>query len=1083
MAKEYQFSWKPNIPDALLKGYEFDKYDDVWEARRGTFPKDGRIMFELEQHGPRETIEDRTIWLTYGPDLVSVSNYYLVAEDIEIAKNFSGGKTDRMVQKCLSDLGLSGDKEYDELDVDLFTFDKYLRLYYKICPRSDVQELFVKLSGQKEYLTKDRLINFLNEEQRDPRLNEILFPFFDDKRALHLISKYESDENYINNGKMSGDAFLRFLMSDENAPVFLNRVELYQDMDQPLCHYYINSSHNTYLTGRQYGGKSSTEIYRQVLLSGCRCIELDCWDGTGENKGEPIITHGKAMCTDDVLYQIRDTAFARSDFPVILSFENHCSKSNQLKMAKYCMEILGDMLLSKPFDDYPLEPGVQLPSPNRLKHKILIKNKRLKADIEKLQMEQFLRENTIAIVKVLNLSEAYSNYAPDHLPSTIDDQRAHPEVEVCDVHSASVLDTNDGAPLKDLDEAHPELKQTNFISKLKPLFGNESSTQTGNMALSIFPSSSFRNKRSFRRASRMLESESNGGSLSAALLDPQPQRYSVCTSLAKKVGTDIIKQQLTKEEEERIFAEYHYTGATTNIHPLLSSLVNYTHPVKFSGFDVAEANDLHFHMSSFSESTGLGYLKQSAPEFVNYNKRQLCRIYPKGARVDSSNFLPQIFWNAGCQMVALNFQTPDISMQLNQGKFQYNGGCGYLLKPDFMRRPDRSFDPFSESPVDGVIAAHCTVKAEMYGLPTDTIRKEHRTRTVPANGLNPVYNSDPFVFRKVVLPELALLRLVVYDENGKQLGQRILPLDGLQAGYRHITLRTESNMPMVLPCLFVRIVIKTYVPDELSGKSSRCTRRSTCLCFCARKRREALCNMGVEDSDIAEVTTSSLRTVSNRNILLRINGDPLDQNFESLKPTMSSKETARFNTEAADGKQKQMTVDKLICDSYKQSKWRTVANSSGNQKHQSLSYMKSEPTPHDIDMTNSNKMKSLVLSQTNEWSSMMRRHERECHDLRRSQIKEEFECLGKLLQDAQKQQMNVLKLRLETENKDLKQAQTKRVWMMLELYNRAQKHEEQLMKRHEEQYQEFEKDAEKELELEEMSHRETQLASKLEFIC
>lgn len=97
----------------------------------------------------------------------------------------------------------------------------------------------------------------------------------------------------------------------------------------------------------------------------------------------------------DVLYQIRDTAFARSDFPVILSFENHCSRSNQLKMAKYCMEILGDMLLSKPLDDYPLEPGVQLPSPNRLKHKILIKNKRLKADIEKLQMEQFLREGKL----------------------------------------------------------------------------------------------------------------------------------------------------------------------------------------------------------------------------------------------------------------------------------------------------------------------------------------------------------------------------------------------------------------------------------------------------------------------------------------------------------------------------------------------------------------------------------------------------------------------------------------------------------------------------------------------------------------
>ena len=42
----------------------------------------------------------------------------------------------------------------------------------------------------------------------------------------------------------------------------------------------------------------------------------------------------------------------------------------------------------------------------------------------------------------------------------------------------------------------------------------------------------------------------------------------------------------------------------------------------------------------------------------------------------------------------------------------------------------------------------------MYGLPTDTIRKEFRTRTVPNNGLNPVYNEEPFVFRKVRMKEL-----------------------------------------------------------------------------------------------------------------------------------------------------------------------------------------------------------------------------------------------------------------------------------------------------------------------------------------
>lgn len=105
-------------------------------------------------------------------------------------------------------------------------------------------------------------------------------------------------------------------------------------------------------------------------------------------------------------------------------------------------------------------------------------------------------------------------------------------------------------------------------------------------------------------------------------------------------------------------AHYRYTGATTHVHPFLSSLVNYAQPVKFQGFDVAEEKNVHHCMSSFAETTALGYLKSQAIEFVNYNKRQLSRIYPKGTRADSSNFLPQIFWNAGCQMVALNFQTP-----------------------------------------------------------------------------------------------------------------------------------------------------------------------------------------------------------------------------------------------------------------------------------------------------------------------------------------------------------------------------------------------------------------------------------------
>jgi len=117
-------------------------------------------------------------------------------------------------------------------------------------------------------------------------------------------------------------------------------------------------------------------------------------------------------------------------------------------------------------------------------------------------------------------------------------------------------------------------------------------------------------------------------------------------------------------------------------------------------------------------------------------------------------------------------------MQLNQGKFEYNGNSGFLLKPDFLRRSDKYFDPFSESPVDGVIAAYCSIRiisgqfvsekrigtyveVDMYGLPTDTIRREFRTKTISNNGLNPIYNEDAFVFRKVGYKSFFLPKLKI----------------------------------------------------------------------------------------------------------------------------------------------------------------------------------------------------------------------------------------------------------------------------------------------------------------------------------
>lgn len=265
----------------------------------------------------------------------------------------------------------------------------------------------------------------------------------------------------------------------------------------------------------------------------------------------------------------------------------------------------------------------------------------------------------------------------------------------------------------------------------------------------------------------------------------------------------------------------------------ISALVNYVQPVHFSSFEAAEKKNRGYEMSSFDEKQATTLLKEFPLEFVKYNKYQLSRVYPAGTRFDSSNFMPQVFWNAGCQLVALNYQTLDLAMQLNIGIFEYNQRSGYLLKPEFMRRKDRRLDPFAESTVDGIIAGtvHIQVisgqfltdkrvgtyvEVDMYGLPADTVRKKFRTKMVPNNGINPIYEEETFIFKKVVLPELASIRIAAYEESGRLIGHRVLPVVGLCPGYRHVTLRNECGQPRPLASLFLHIVVKDYVPDGFS---------------------------------------------------------------------------------------------------------------------------------------------------------------------------------------------------------------------------------------------------------------------------
>ena len=64
----------------------------------------------------------------------------------------------------------------------------------------------------------------------------------------------------------------------------------------------------------------------------------------------------------------------------------------------------------------------------------------------------------------------------------------------------------------------------------------------------------------------------------------------------------------------------------------ISALVNYMMPVRFRSFEQAEKRKRAYELSSFEETTALALLKSDPIKFVEYNKFQASRIYPRGTR-------------------------------------------------------------------------------------------------------------------------------------------------------------------------------------------------------------------------------------------------------------------------------------------------------------------------------------------------------------------------------------------------------------------------------------------------------------------
>ncbi|OMO90442.1 C2 calcium-dependent membrane targeting [Corchorus olitorius] len=205
-------------------------------------------------------------------------------------------------------------------------------------------------------------------------------------------------------------------------------------------------------------------------------------------------------------------------------------------------------------------------------------------------------------------------------------------------------------------------------------------------------------------------------------------------------------------------------------------------------------------------------------DVVRFTQRNILRIYPKGTRVNSSNYNPLIGWMHGAQMVALNMQGYGKSLWLMHGMFRSNGGCGYVKKPDFLMKVgpnDQVFDPKTKLPLKTLLKVkvymgdgwHLDFKQrhfnlwsppEFYtkvgiaGVAADKMTKKTKKRK---GNWTPVWDEE-FTF-PLTVPEIALLRVEVHEYNMSEkdyfAGQTCLPVSELRPGIRAVPLYNRKG--------------------------------------------------------------------------------------------------------------------------------------------------------------------------------------------------------------------------------------------------------------------------------------------------
>lgn len=556
----------------------------------------------------------------------------------------------------------------------------------------EIKDLFGRFS-ENGIMTAEHLHKFLKDVQGEKKVTKEEAESVMES-ALKLVHEHL---NIVFHRKgLNLDGFFRYLFSDANVSLSPDK-KVHHDMTAPLSHYFIYTSHNTYLTGNQLNSDCSDVPIIKALQRGVRVIELDMWPNSSKDNVD--ILHGGTLTPPVELIQclksIKEHAFVASEYPVIITLEDHLTPDLQAKVAEMVTQIFGDILFT-----CGAECLSEFPSPESLKGRIVISTKPPKEYLESKKPSE--KDNGSQKGKKSSEEKAWGEEISDLTQKMI-----------------AAFENKENGECQD-EEADSHHENPNIQQNTAPEYKHLIAIQAG---------------------------KSKGPTSEWLTVDP-------------------IKVKRVSLNEEKL----------TNI--------------------------------------ALNHGK----DLIRFTQRNLLRVYPKGIRVDSSNYNPLIGWMHGAQLVAFNMQGHGRPLWLMQGMFRANGGCGFVKKPELLLKagPDNEVhDPkrllsvkttlkvkiymgkgwhldFKRTHFDAYSPPDFYVKIGIAGVPEDSRVK--KTRPIEDNWI-PTWD-DEFEF-PLTVPEIALLRVEVHEYDMSEIddfgGQTCIPVSELRTGIRAVPIYDEKG--------------------------------------------------------------------------------------------------------------------------------------------------------------------------------------------------------------------------------------------------------------------------------------------------